>query len=123
MRQWGPPTLSLRQGGGLKRTEEFLSAPAPASGLGRATGWRGQEGSGLFLVWFGLGLVLGRFRVGFELVLGFWVHLDGFEWIGFGWVGLFGGFGFENTPIPGAVFRFDLVGFGIILGRNWVYLG
>ena len=38
-----------------------------------------QKGSGLFLVWFGLGLVLGWFRVGFGLVLG----------IGFGFLGSF----------------------------------
>ena len=78
---------------------------------------------GLVWSWVGFGLVYDWFWVSFGLVLGFWVHLGGFEWIGFGWVGLFRGFGFENTPIPGAVFGFDLVGFGIILGRYWVYLG
>ena len=63
----------------------------------------------------------GQLRVfSFGLVLGFWVHLAGFEWSVFGWVGLFGEFGFENALFPGAVFL-DLVWLG--LGLFWVYLG
>ena len=41
-----------------------------------------------------------------------WVHL-GFEWVGFVWVGLIAGFGFENTPLPA----------GLFLGLVWVGLG
>ena len=46
--------------------------------------------------------------------VGIWVlNLGGFEW-----VGLFGGFGFLNTPFPGSVFGYyGLVGLGLIWDR------
>ena len=64
------------------------------------------------MVWIGF--------FGFGQVFGLSVHLGGFEWIGFGWVGLFSlsGFGFENILHSLGLFL-DMVWLGLF-GIGWV---
>ena len=46
-----------------------------------------------------------------------------FGWVGFVRVGLIAGFGFENPPLPGAIFGFGLGGCGLNFCGFWGYFG